>query len=48
MCLARPEYVRRRCGWCGDFYFAGHEFMEVGLCRYCARSSGLYVIPKVM
>ena len=39
----QPEYTRRRCKICGDFYISAKGYVEVGLCKGCAESTGWYV-----
>jgi len=41
----QPEYIRRRCKLCGDLYISAKEYLEVGFCKNCAKTNGLY-IPK--
>ena len=41
----QPEYIRRRCKLCGDFYISAKRYVEVGFCEGCAKTNGSYV-PK--
>ncbi len=43
-----PEYILRRCRICGDFYKSAGEYIEVGLCRYCAKGTGRYASSRVV